>query len=124
MTEYDEDGWAVPGTYAISTVRIAGAKADGAPVATITSAVCDVCHGWASRVYTSGTELVLGDIILDVRVRRRTQVIVYACPEHAAQVSDALCDEYGHCVGGYAADELAAKVAAMAAPDRSGALDG
>jgi len=110
MTEYDDDGQGIPGTYAISTVRILGSKADGTPVATISSAVCDVCHGWASQVFTSGVTHTLTDDLVDVRVRRRVRVTAYACPAHADQIADALVDEFGHAVNRHDPDELAARV--------------
>lgn len=108
--EFDEDGVATPGTYAISTVELAGAGEGGKPIASITSAVCDVCGGWATDLSVSGSGTSSG-ALTDRRVSRQLTVVVYACPDHRDEIMDSLCDEYGWASNAYGPDELATKVA-------------
>lgn len=109
--DFDDDGFAIPGTYAISTVLIGAHGADGFPVAMIESAGCDKCEKWASEAISAWRTATTGEP-LNARTSRREGVIVYACPDHMDEVLDDLADEYGASVNRYEPDDLAAKVTA------------
>jgi hypothetical protein len=109
--EFDYEGIAVPGTYAIATTHIGEAKADGTPVAITEAAVCDICGNWATDLCTSGkTTTTNPEDFLNSRISRRTEIIVYACPDHYEEILGSLCDEYGTACNKYYPDELAAAV--------------
>lgn len=110
MTDWDADGYAIPGTYPISEVFIAGWGPDGTPHPTVRSAICDVCGGWASNLWTTVQSSTKDDSQSDIRVSRRLEVTVYACPEHSDQVSDSLMEEFGAVFNTYEADDLAKEV--------------
>lgn len=110
MTKFDDNGDAVQGSYAISTVHIGGLGADGTPLPTVESAVCDVCGAWASHLWTAGKTTATDDSLTDVRISRKMRVLVYTCPTHCDEVGDSLCDEYGSAVNRYEDDPLASKV--------------
>ena len=112
MTNFQHSGYAVPGTYAISTVCVGGSKSDGSPVVFVTSAVCDMCDMWASELWSAG-ESFEAEVrsLTDARIRRQTLVIVYSCPEHSAQIATALVDEYGAADQRYSPNDLAIRVA-------------
>lgn len=94
-SQYDDEGFVIPGTYAISTVEIVGAGQDGGPMAATESAVCDVCGDWASELWVAGEVTGWGDMFKDRRTSRTVSVTVYACPKHSDDVVDALVEEYG-----------------------------
>lgn len=104
------DGYLPDDTIPISTVAVGMWKAGGEPVATISSAVCDVCGQWASRLWTAGRKTTADDSLTHVRISRGETVHVYACTEHADQVANALVDEFGAAFGAYEPDDLAAAV--------------
>lgn len=113
MTEYDDDGLAIPGSYAISTVHILGYGDGGKPMPITESAVCDTCNGWASNAWVTGRTIRLDPHeISDVRIKRREVIVVYACPEHSGDISDALVNEFGFASNTYDTDELAQRVSA------------
>lgn len=130
--DFDDEGVAIPGSYAIATTLNGGAFADGWPVITTTVAVCDVCGGWASelRVVHKRTThpaadpetlaanwnvrgfLSKRDAFANLTVSRTVQVIVYACPEHIDTVADGLVKEFGYASNFYEPDDLALAVIA------------
>lgn len=109
--QFDDDGSASPGTYAITTVQCVGHRADGSPVISVDMAVCAICGGWASELWFAGRTTAAGDDLVSRRISRRETVVVYACPDHAEQVSVQLCDEYGAASNIVDTDELAENVA-------------
>jgi hypothetical protein len=108
--EFDDEGFAIAGPFPISVVRIDMWKGDRTPVPTVESAVCDVCGGWASQLWTTAMTTTRDDSLTDVRISRKTKVIVYACPDHSDKVEDALVDEFGSAFNRDDLDELARKV--------------
>lgn len=114
MSDYDTEGYAIPGTYPISVVDIGMWKSDGTPVPTVRSAICDVCGGWASVVWAAGKLSTTSNSLTDARISRRVEVTVYACPEHSDEVSDALVNEWGSASNRCEVDDLALKVSTTA----------
>jgi len=112
MTEWDEEGLAVQGTYAISTVNIGMWNKDGSPAPTTNSAICKVCQGWAAHVCVSGSAQGCDRLnqLSEWRTSGSTVVIVYACPTHYEQVMTELVDKYGHASNRYDPDDLAVEV--------------
>lgn len=113
MSDVDDDGYVIPGTYAISAVRLGGAMADGTPVPFIESAVCAVCGGWASHVFTAGqsTKTDHSDTgIIRSRISRVVMVTTYSCPDHCDAVSEGLVDEFGFSTNWYEPNSLAEEV--------------
>lgn len=101
---------AIPGSYPIATVHISGEKADGTPAATIESATCDECGGWASNLWQVEQIAATGEFD-NRRISRKTDILVFTCPEHHEKIGDELCEEYGGCSGGYRPEPLAITVA-------------
>jgi len=98
-------------SHAVSVVTIGGWKADGSPVATITSAVCEECGEWADRILVSGSGQIIPEMpMTDVRARRQSQIVAYACAHHEEIVTNRLVDEYGWCTNQYEPDRLARAV--------------
>lgn len=110
MTEFDDDGCAIPGTYAISTVHIGMWGSDGAPVPTVESAVCDTCGGWAATLCSATSRSTVSNSLTDRRVSRFTTTVVYTCPEHYEAAITTLVDEFGSASNWYGPDELALEV--------------
>lgn len=119
MKQFDDEGLAIPGSYAIAVVEISGSLIDGSPVAFIQSAICDECGSWASDLLVSGeTTTADDDDITKRRISRQTQVIVYTCQDHREKLTSALVDEFGHASNFYRPNELANAVHRAAYPDR------
>lgn len=98
----------------VSVVHVGMWGEGGKPMPTVRSAVCDTCERWATHLWTSRVTVTggEGDAFQDVRVKRTTVFVVYACADHEDEIGSRLADEYGATSGGaYDPDELAMQVA-------------
>ena len=104
--EFDENNRAIPGTYPLWYAKT-GMEDQNGPVPVAISAICDVCDGWATEAWCARNSTKRDQNFTDVRIRRTASVVVYACPKHADEVAEALCDEWGGSHNRYAPDKLA-----------------
>lgn len=98
-----------PRMHPISVVSLGMWGDGGKPIPRVESAICDVCGAWAETLYTAAKDQGNGSLT-DVRISRHCRVVVYACTEHAEQISGALCDEFGYSTNWHEPDELAQEV--------------